>query len=181
MVARRILSRRGATTWVPISFRPARLKTKKLPASRPRFTDAKKPRPSRPWSLNGILSTTRCPPISACRQTAWHRPPQTDQQDHRSLWVEQVNASVGPYPCCRLGRSQTPRGLTIAHACAATQAYRPALRTCSRSGPIRLNRSGLGNLNKPFGGESATVDALTGRRKGADDGKTNKTNAFSGV
>jgi hypothetical protein len=38
-----------------------------------------------------------------------------------------------------------------------------------------------GNLNKPFGGESATVDALTGRRNGADDGNTNETDALSSV
>ena len=44
-----------------------------------------------------------------------------------------------------------------------------------------IARSGPGNLNTPLGGESATVDALTGRGKGADDGKKNETDAFSGV
>ena len=95
MVTSRIHSQKGETTCVPISLRPAMLKAKIVIASRPRFTDAKKPRLSRPWNLNGIPLIKRCPPICACRQTAWRRLRQTDQQDHRSLGVEQVHASVG--------------------------------------------------------------------------------------
>ena len=51
--------------------------------------------------------------------------------------------------------------------------------------PMRVggcaDRSGPGNLNKPLCGESATVDTLTGGRNGADDGKTNETDALSSV
>src|SRR5256885_7831841 len=40
--------------------------------SRPRFTDARKLRPSRPWSLNGITLANCHLPICACHQILWH-------------------------------------------------------------------------------------------------------------
>ena len=57
----------------------------------------------------------------------------------------------------------------------------PAFVTESPYVVMPLDRSGPGNLNKPFGGESATVDALAGRKNGADDGKPNETDALSSV
>jgi len=40
--------------------------------SRPRFTDERKLRPSRPSNLNGITMAKYRPPICACHQVLWH-------------------------------------------------------------------------------------------------------------
>ena len=56
------------------------------------------------------------------------------------------------------------RGVTVAQAARDLRVHGTVLHRWVRDGTADpQERSGSGNLNKPLGGESATVDALTGR------------------
>jgi hypothetical protein len=58
--------------WHLTSLPSATLTVEIILVSRPRFTDARKLRPSRPWNLNGITMAKYHPPICACHQVLWH-------------------------------------------------------------------------------------------------------------
>src|SRR4029077_18393600 len=68
MVIRRIVSHPGRTSWLLTGLRVTALNTKVVLVSRPRFTDARNPRPSRHWSQNGIKLIKCHPPTCACHQ-----------------------------------------------------------------------------------------------------------------
>ena len=133
MVIRRIVSHRGRTSWLLTGLRVTALNTKVVLASRPRFTDARNPRPSRHWNQNGIKLIKCHPPTCACHQAECHLLHQIERRaphkvSHLSGTIAFVSKSRGfnrglylvvPRPCHRVRRGSNT--WILIRACDASQ------------------------------------------------------------
>ena len=110
-------------------------------ASRPRFTDARKPRPSRPWSLNGITMTTCHPPTCACHQAACRPSPQIKQEPLIKKPLQQGNQKF-------LSRSGRFYWLSLLHATGCVGPPRPWPLICGATRKGWSEGTGVRSLRK---------------------------------